>query len=445
VTKKKSIRTFYVESLGCAKNSVDSRSMAELLDAAGYRETAEPEKSDLIIVNTCGFIQPAREESLRVLKEFAEAKSEGQFLIAAGCLSEREKQQLASEVDGLDALLGTRRWAEIAAVVERLQQPRQSPYFYFPETDHILESDQKIVQAAVQGSSAYLKIADGCDRTCAFCAIPSIKGPMRSRPLANICEDALALQAEGVKEIILIAQDTTTYGRDMGLTDGLPLLLRDLTRAVPDVPWIRFMYTYPGMISDELIALMAEDNAILPYLDIPLQHAHPEVLKRMRRPADMRAVRSTLAKIRKAMPQAALRTTFIVGFPGETEEEFRELLDFTAEIRFDHVGIFPYYHEAGTAAFALGDDIPAEVKDERVQRLAALQEEISLARNREWVDQELDVLIEGTGDGISAGRSYRDAPEIDGLVLLDEVLEEGALIRARVTGALIHDLIAKKV
>ena len=291
MTKKKSIRTFYIESLGCAKNSVDSRSMAELLDAAGYRESSAPEKSDLIIVNTCGFIQPAREESLRVLKEFAEAKSEGQFLIAAGCLSEREKQQLASEVDGLDALLGTRRWAEIAAVVERLQQPRQSPYFYFPETDHILESSQKVVQAAIQGSSAYLKIADGCDRTCAFCAIPAIKGPMRSRPLADIREDALVLQAEGVKEIILIAQDTTTYGLDRGLTDGLPLLLRDLTHAVPNVPWIRFMYTYPGMISDELIALMAADNAILPYLDIPLQHAHPEVLKRMRRPADMRAVR----------------------------------------------------------------------------------------------------------------------------------------------------------
>jgi ribosomal protein S12 methylthiotransferase len=226
--------------------------MAELLMAAGYREASQPEKSDLVIVNTCGFIQPAREESLQVLREFAESKKAGQYLVAAGCLSEREKQQLAREVDGLDALRGTRRWAEIAAVGERLQQPRQSPYFHFPETDHILEDDGNVVRAAVQGSSAYLKIADGCDRLCAFCAIPLIKGPMRSRALADVLADAAALQAAGVREIILIAQDTTTYGRDLGLRDGLTELLRQLNRAVPQVPWIRFMYTFPGMISDEL-------------------------------------------------------------------------------------------------------------------------------------------------------------------------------------------------
>ncbi len=445
MNKNRPIRTFYIESLGCAKNSVDSRSMAELLIAAGYREASQPEKSDLVIVNTCGFIQPAREESLQVLRDFAGSKKPGQYLVAAGCLSEREKQQLAREVDGLDALLGTRRWAEIAAVVERLQQPRQSPYFHFPETDHILEDDGGVVRAAVQGSSAYLKIADGCDRLCAFCAIPLIKGPMRSRPLADVLADAAALEAEGVREIILIAQDTTTYGRDLGMRDGLTELLRQLIRAVPQVPWIRFMYTFPGMISDELIALMAEKNAILPYLDIPLQHAHPQVLQRMRRPNDMEWVRDTLRKIRAAIPDAALRTTFIVGYPGETEAEFQALLDFTQEIRFDHVGIFPYYHEADTAAFGLGDTVPEELKQERVQRLAALQEDISLARNRVWVDRELDVLIEGVGDGISAGRSFRDAPEIDGLVLLDQVLEVGELVRARVTGALIHDLIARKI
>jgi ribosomal protein S12 methylthiotransferase len=445
VTTKKPIRTFYIESLGCAKNSVDSRSMAGLLISAGYRESSQPEKSDLIIVNTCGFIQPAREESLKVLREFAEEKKPHQYLIAAGCLSEREKQQLAQEVDGLDALMSTRRWADIVSVVDRMQQPRQSPYFYFPPTEHIIEGDNRIARAAVQGSSAYLKIADGCDRMCAFCAIPMIKGPMRSRPLADVLEDAQALEAAGVKEIILIAQDTTTYGHDLGFSDGLVQLLRALTRTVPDIPWIRFMYTYPGMISDDLIGLMAEDNHILPYLDIPLQHAAPDILKRMRRPSDMQSVRDTLHKIRRAMPQAALRTTFIVGFPGETEAEFQELLDFVTEIRFDHVGIFPYYHEADTAAFALGDTVPAEVKEERVQRLAALQEDISLAHNREWVDKELDVLIEGVGDGISAGRSFRDAPEIDGLVLLDEVLEEGSLIHTKVTGALIHDLIAKKI
>ncbi len=419
--------------------------MAALLLLAGYRETDQPGSADLIIVNTCGFIQPAREESLEVLKEFAAQKVNGQFLVAAGCLSEREKQQLAVEVNGLDALLGTRRWSDIAAVVARLQQPRQSPYFHFPETEVILESEHEILRAAVQGASAYLKIADGCDRRCAFCAIPHIKGPMRSRPLARIRADALALQKIGVKEIILIAQDTTAYGRDLGLQDGLVSLLRELTGALPDVPWLRFMYTFPGMVSDALIELMAQENQILPYLDIPLQHAHPRVLQRMRRPADMQSVRNTLQKIRQAMPLAALRTTFIVGFPGENEEEFNELMDFAREIRFDRVGIFPYYHESGTAAFDLGDSVPAEVKQERVQRLAALQEQISLSRNQQWVDQELDVLIEGNGDGISAGRSFRDAPEIDGLVLLDGVLEVGALVRARVTGAMTHDLIAKKI
>jgi ribosomal protein S12 methylthiotransferase len=443
--KKWMIKSFYIESLGCAKNSVDSRSMAELLSLAGYVEAAAPEDSDLVIVNTCGFIQPAREESLQVLSEFSAAKRDGQYLIAAGCLSEREKQRLSTEVDGLDAVLGTRRWADIAAVVKKIQMPKTSPYFYFPETDHILESSQRIVRVAVQGSSAYLKIADGCDRGCAFCAIPLIKGPMVSRPAADIVADAEALAQQGIQEIILIAQDTTAYGRDLGLENGLVNLLYTLSRRTASIPWIRFMYAFPGMIFDDLIELLAETNNILPYLDIPLQHAHPDVLKRMRRPSDMQHVRATLHKIRDAIPQLALRTTFIAGFPGETEPEFEALLDFMEEIRFDHVGIFPYFHEADTPAFGLEDSVPAEVKEERVQRLAELQENISLSRNKEWIGKELSVLIEGSGDGISAGRSFRDAPEIDGLVLLEEVLGEGELIKAQITGALTHDLIATRI
>ncbi len=444
VDKTRRIRTFYIESLGCAKNSVDSRSMAELLVRAGYEETASGEEADLVIVNTCGFIQPAREESLKVLRDFASAKTAKQFLIAAGCLSEREKQQLAAEVEGLDAVMGTRRWADILAVVNRIQESRQSPYFHFPQADRMLESEQRIVRAAVQGSSAYLKIADGCDRGCAFCAIPLIKGPMVSRPVADITADAKVLEGQGVKELILIAQDTTAYGRDLGLKDGLVTLLKEIIRAVPSIPWIRTMYAFPGMVSPDLIALMAEENQILPYLDIPLQHAHPEALKRMRRPVDMEAVRALIRDMRRAMPRLALRTTFIVGFPGETEEEFEALLDFTQEIRFDHVGIFPYYHEQDTPAYRLGDTVPDAVKQERLQRLAELQEGISLAINQGWVDKEMDVLVEGVGDGISIGRSYRDAPEIDGLVLLDEILGVGELVRAQVTGALVHDLIAKK-
>lgn len=441
--KNRLIETFYIESLGCAKNSVDSRSMAELLIRAGYRESTRPQDADLVIVNTCGFIQPAREESLKILQEFAMDKREGQFLLAAGCLSEREKQQITREVNGLDAVMGTRRWADVARVIEKIQQPKSSPYLYFPPASHIMESERRVLRAAVQGSSAYLKIADGCDRSCAFCAIPLIKGPMVSRPVADILADAQALEAAGIKELILIAQDTTAYGQDLGMKDGLVVLLRQLLEVVPDILWIRIMYTFPGMISDELIELLAAPNNLLPYLDIPLQHAHPDVLKRMRRPADMKWVRDTIQKMRNAAPDLALRTTFIVGFPGETEAEFQALLDFVQEIRFDHVGIFPYYHEAGTPAFEMDDVIPESIKNERLQRLARVQEDISLSKNQEWVGKELDILIEGIGDGISVGRSFRDAPEIDGLVLLDEILEEGSLIHARITGALIHDLIAK--
>jgi len=436
--------SFYIESLGCAKNSVDSRSMAELLIRAGYKESEKPEKAGVVIVNTCGFILPAREESLRTLRKFAAAKTEGQVLIAAGCLSEKEKHQLASEVEGLDAAFGTRRWADIVRVVEKASQHPVSPYLHFPETPMIEESSHKVARVAVQGGSAYLKIADGCDRGCAFCAIPLIKGPMVSRPVESILDDAVLLQEMNAKEIILIAQDSTAYGRDLGMRDGLPLLLKEIVKAVPNIPWLRVMYTFPGAISDDLVRVMAENNQVLPYLDIPLQHAHPDILKRMRRPADIQVVKETISKVRRLIPDVALRTTFIVGFPDETEAEFKYLLNFLVEMRFDHVGIFPYYHEEGTSAYQVEDNIAPGKKEERIQKLAAAQEEISLEINKSYIGKSLDILIEGNGSGISAGRSYRDAPEIDGLVFLDEVISPGSLIKGRVTGALIHDLIAKR-
>lgn len=443
---KKQVNTasFYIESLGCAKNSVDSRSMAELLIRAGYKEEISPEKAGILIVNTCGFILPARDESLKTLREFAASKSDGQILIAAGCLSEKEKHRLADEVEGLDAAFGTRRWADILRVVEKANQHPLSPYLHFPDSPMIKESEQKVARVAIQGGSAYLKIADGCDRGCAFCAIPLIKGPMVSRPLQEILDDALYLQEMEAKEIILIAQDSTAYGRDLGMRDGLPLLLREILKIVPKIPWLRIMYTFPGSISEELLRVMAEQDQVLPYLDIPLQHAHPEVLKRMHRPADIDVVRQTIKKVRKMVPGAALRTTFIVGFPDETDAEFQFLLDFLVETRFDHVGIFPYYHEEGTSAYESEDTISPAIKEERIQKLAAAQEEISLELNRGFIGKTIELLIEGNGDGISAGRSYRDAPEIDGLVILDEVIPPGSMITGRVTGALIHDLIAKR-
>ncbi len=366
-------------------------------------------------------------------------------MIAAGCLSEKEKHHLLGDVQGLDAAFGTRRWADVLKVVKKVRQHPASPYLHFPDTAMIQDSEQKVARIAVQGGSAYLKIADGCDRTCAFCAIPFIKGPMISRPVQAILDDAVLLQELQTREIILIAQDSTAYGRDLGMRDGLPLLLKELVKTVPEVPWLRVMYTFPGAISDELIEVMAEQNQVLPYLDIPLQHAHPDVLKRMRRPADIMVVRETIAKVRSNIPDVALRTTFIAGFPDETEAEFQFLLDFLIEMRFDHVGIFPYYHEEGTSAYHGMDSISSEKKEERIQRLAAAQEEISLEINKTYIGKTIEVLIEGSGDGFSAGRSYRDAPEIDGLVMFDELISPGSLVKGQITGALIHDMIAKKL
>lgn len=436
--------SFYIESLGCAKNSVDSRSMAELLIRAGYKESGKPEEAGIVIVNTCGFILPAREESLRVLREFAAVKPEGQVLIAAGCLSEKEKHRLTAEVEGLDAAFGTRRWADILRVVEKASQRPASPYLHFPETPVIAENSQNVARVAVQGGSAYLKIADGCDRGCAFCTIPLIKGPMISRPVRAILDDAVLLQKMRTQEIILIAQDSTAYGRDLGMRDGLPLLLKEIMEVVPEVPWLRVMYTFPGAISDDLVRVMAENSQVLPYLDIPLQHAHPDILKRMRRPADIQIEKETIAKVRSKIPDIALRTTFIVGFPDETEAEFQYLLNFMVEMRFDHVGIFPYYHEEGTSAYQSCDSVIPELKEERIQKLAAAQEKISLEINKSFIGKSMEVLIEGNGDGISAGRSYRDAPEIDGLVIFNEVIPPGSLVKGCVTGALVHDMIAKK-
>ena len=438
------IKSFYIESLGCAKNTVDSHSMERILESSGFQPSMNPEDSDVIIVNTCGFIQPAKAESIQVLQEFSEKKRKDQFLVAAGCMSEREKAHLKELVNGLDAAISTRRWGEIIKVIRHLGGNPSTPYFYFPETESILPGPEKIPRYAVLGKSAYLKIADGCDRGCAYCAIPLIKGPMVSRPVRDIIKDAQQLEKMGIQEIILIAQDSTAYGRDIGLEDGLPYLLSSLIEVIQDIPWIRIMYTFPGSISDKLIDVMKVNAQVLPYLDIPLQHAHPNVLKRMRRPSNMEKVKQTIRQMRSAMPDLALRTTFIVGFPGETQQEYQELIDFVEEIEFDHVGIFPYYHEAGTNAFQMKDDIPEEVKNERIQNLAHVQEEISLKKNQVFIDQDMQVLIEGNGDGISIGRSYRDAPEIDGMVLVQGIIEPGTFVNARITGALIHDLIAIK-
>ncbi len=431
--------TFFLLSLGCAKNTVDSTSMALLMEQAGYVAVERPQQAQVLIVNTCGFIQAARDEAIAELRSLAQAKKRGQVLIAAGCLTDRYRLDLVQHVPGLDGMISSRRWMDIVQVVQQVGGQR-SPLYHLPETPTVGREEAGVLRSAQQGSSAYLKIADGCRRPCAFCSIPLIKGSTVSRTPQAVIADAVQLQAQEVQELILIAQDTTDYGRDLGLQDGLTHLLRELLPLIPQVPWLRLLYAYPGYVSESLIELMATQPQVLHYLDMPLQHAHPDVLRRMKRPSDVDWVRRTVETMRKAMPDLALRTTFIVGYPGETEAEFEVLLQFVREMAFDKVGVFTFSFEPGTASEALGDPIPQPLKEERLERLMLLQQEISLARNQALIGKTLDVLVEGVAQGLVVGRTYRDAPEIDGLVFLEGGEPTTPFVRAQVTGALTHDL-----
>ena len=445
-------KTFHLVSLGCSKNTVDSESMAQVLAGSGFRAIENPNQAEVLIVNTCGFIGPAKEESLRLLGELASRKRKGQVLIAAGCLTQRYGLEVARQVPGIDGILGTRRWMDILDVVQGLRGGEHpEPVYHLPEVATVGTDERGVQRVAVQGASAYIKIADGCRRPCAFCAIPLIKGTAVSRPIQSILAEARLLQDRGVRELILIAQDTTDYGHDLGLQNGLADLLEKLIAALSEpralngipgnnVEWIRIMYAYPGYVTDRLIEVMATHPQILPYLDMPLQHAHPAMLKRMRRPANVEWVYRTLEKMRSAMPQLALRSTFIVGYPGETEDEFQTLLDFIREIRFDRVGAFKFSFESGTTSESLGDPIPPEIKQDRWERLMVLQQGISLQRNQTLVGKTLDVLVEGYGDGITLGRSYRDAPEIDGYTIIEGEIPPGELVPVRITGAMAYDL-----
>jgi ribosomal protein S12 methylthiotransferase len=434
-------KTFHLVSLGCAKNTVDSDSMAQLLVRSGYQLAEGPEKAGVLIVNTCGFIGPAREESLQVLGELASQKRKGQLLIAAGCLTQRYGIEIARQVPGIDGILGTRRWMDIVQVVQKLRQSQhRQPIYHLPEAPTVGKDESGVSRASVQGASAYLKIADGCRRPCAFCAIPLIKGTAVSRPMQAILDEARALQDMGVHELVLIAQDTTDYGHDLGIKDGLAQLLEQLVEAVPEIEWLGIMYAYPGYVTDRLIEVMVKHPQIVPYLDMPLQHAHPATLQRMRRPANLDWVHRTLEKMRAALPDLALRSTFIVGYPGETEDEFQALMDFIQEIRFDRLGTFQFSFEPGTASEPLGDPIPAQTKQERYERLMERQQAISLEKNQAFVGKTLEVLIEGFGDGLSVGRTYRDAPEIDGIVVVEGELPVGEMLPVRITGAMAYDL-----
>ncbi len=455
MTQKTRRNHYFLLSLGCSKNTVDSESIAQVLEQNGLRGVGEAKQAEVLIVNTCGFIDAAKAESINALRELVEDRRPGQMVIAAGCLSQRYGQDLVQHVPGLDGVIGTRRWMDIFDLVGRLRQRRHpEPLYHLPTDADVVGLDERgVLRASVQGASAYLKIADGCRRPCAFCAIPRIKGTAVSRPVESIVAEAVQLQAMGVRELILIAQDSTDYGYDLGLKDGLAHLLDAIVAAAPDIPWIRIMYAYPGYVTPRLMETMARHPQVLPYLDIPLQHGDREVLKRMKRPAKVEWVYETLGRLRELVPEIAVRTTFIVGYPGETDAEFESLMQFVRDLQFDRVGAFKYSYEIGTPSATLPNQVPDDIKQDRWERLMELQQGISLARNQALVGRTLDILVEGhgvsededgqaTGETLSLGRSYRDAPEIDGYVIVEGELPVGEIVPVRVTGATTYDLLA---
>nr|WP_290665673.1 30S ribosomal protein S12 methylthiotransferase RimO [Ardenticatena sp.] len=438
---------YHVVTLGCAKNIADSEGIGTLLRAAGY-EPGAPEEADVLIVNTCGFLQAARQESIETLNALGARKKPGQMLVAAGCLSERYGAALADEVPALDGIIGTQQWTRIAEFIqqlrERKEEARWRAYVMPPDArNHVADS----VSRRAEGHSAYLKIADGCSAPCAFCTIPSFKGPQRSKRPGTVIREAQELVAQGVQEIVLVAQDLTAYGRDWGESDGLPTLLEHLMREVEGDVWFRLMYAYPGHASERLIEVMATHERICNYLDMPLQHGDPNVLKRMRRPHKMERIYRFFERIREAMPDISLRTTFIVGYPGETEAEFQNLLDFMSAIQFDKVGVFTFSPEPGTPAAEFPDQIPDEVKQERWERAMAHQQPIALARQEGLLGRTLDVLVDGydADNNLTLARSYREAPEVDGYVLVRGRYEPGERLTVRITGAMPYDLEARVV
>jgi len=445
---------YHMVTLGCPKNEVDSDGIESLLHKASYQTSPEATDADVLIVNTCGFLEAAKEESIGVLQELGADKRHDQVLIAAGCLAQRNGEEVLERVPHVDGLLGTRRWMDI---LELLQQVRGGPETR-PLQRYSLLGDPDIAhlqatpRLTVNGGSAYLKISDGCNAPCSFCTIPSFKGKLRSHPLEAVVSEAQALVEAGARELVVVAQDSTDYGRDRGEPDSLAQLLAAVCNRTDErLDWVRLMYAYPGHVTDALIEVMATQQKIVPYLDMPLQHGDPRTLRRMKRPSRLEMVYDHMEKLRAAMPNIALRTTFIVGYPGETEEEFQGLLDFVQAIEFDKVGAFTFSPEPGTPAATLPDPVPVEVQDERYDRLMSVQQPISLSKNQAQVGQMLKILvegegeIEGSGDPLLLGRSYRDAPEVDGLVLVPGVSGAplGEMMEVYINGAMEYDLVGE--
>ena len=427
--------TIAVTHLGCEKNRIDTEHMLGLLVQAGYDVDSNEELADYVIVNTCSFIQAAREESVRTLVELAEADKK---IVITGCMAQHFQEQLLDELPEAVALVGTGDYHKIVNVIERaesgerVQEVSQEPTYIADETTPRYRTTTEGV--------AYLRIAEGCDYRCAFCIIPHLRGKQRSRPIESIVAEAERLASEGVREIILISQITTNYGLDIYGEPRLAELLRALGKV--DIPWIRMHYAYPTGLTPSVIAAIQDTPNVLPYLDLPLQHSHPEVLRSMNRPWQGRVNDGVIDRIKAALPNAVLRTTFIVGFPGETDEHFQHLLEFVQRHEFDHVGVFTFSAEEGTPAYSLPNQLPQSVMDDRRDALMTLQQPISLKRNRAEVGKVVDVLIEQENPetGALIGRSARFSPEVDGLVYVRGNAALGTLVPVAIADADVYDL-----
>ena len=434
-------------SLGCDKNLVDSEVMLGLLDKKGYQIVDSEEDADIIVVNTCCFIHDAKEESIQTILEMAEYKKEGKLkaLIVTGCLAQRYQQEIIDEIPEVDAVLGTTSYDHIVEAVE--EALAGNGHVVLEDVDALPDVKEKRL-VTTGGHYAYMKIAEGCDKHCTYCIIPKLRGNYRSVPMEKLLAEAKDLADQGVKELILVAQETTVYGKDLYGEKSLHKLLRELCK-ISKIQWIRILYCYPEEIYDELIQAIKEENKVCHYLDLPIQHASDAVLKRMGRRTSKAQLVEIIEKLRKEIPDISLRTTLITGFPGETQEQHEELKDFVDEMEFDRLGVFTYSPEEDTPAATMTEQIPEEVKEDRQAELMELQQEIAFDLAEDMVGREVLVMIEGkvADENAYVGRTYKDAPNVDGLIFIntDEELMSGDFARVRVTGALEYDLIGELI
>lgn len=432
-------------SLGCDKNLVDTEMMLGLLNKDGYTFTDDEQEADVIVINTCCFINDAKEESVNTILEMAELKKTGRCkaLIVTGCLAQRYKQEIIDEIPEVDGILGTSTYDEISNVLKEALGGHHISRFHDLDALPQVDVDRVITTG---GYYAFLKIAEGCNKHCTYCIIPSLRGNYRSVPMERLIKEAEALAAKGVKELILVAQETTLYGIDLYGEKSLPKLLKELCR-ISGIQWIRIQYCYPEEITDDLIAVIRDEEKICNYLDIPIQHASDRILRRMGRKTSQAQLREMIAKLRREIPDIALRTTLISGFPGETKEDHEELMTFVDEMEFERLGVFAYSAEEDTPAAEFEDQVSQELKEERRDEIMELQQEIAFDHSDEMVGRVLDVMIEGkvADEPAYVGRTYMDAPGVDGFIFIntDVELMSGDFVRAKVTGALEYDLIGE--